>query len=142
MAPITMLMKSRKRTWKLRAGDLVMVILAAALAAGSMVVVTRADTGVRGSLAVVEVNGKAVRRITLGSGQPLRRFTVEGSRGPSTLEVKDGRVRMVSSDCRDKICIGMGWTETSGRSIVCLPNRVVIRVTGGKDPGGVDTVTE
>jgi hypothetical protein len=134
--------KDRARKWKLRVGDLVLVVLIAALAAVSLVMVTRADAKVRGSVAVVEVNGKVVRRITLGEGQATRRFTVEGLQGPSTFEVDDGRVRMVSSDCRDKVCIGMGWTETSGRSIVCLPNRVIIRITGGRDPGKVDTVTE
>ncbi len=118
------------------------VALVTALAAVSMVMVTRADANVRGSMAVVEVNGKVVRKVTLGSGQPARKYTVEGWQGPSTFEVADGRVRMVSSECRDKICIGMGWTGTSGRSIVCLPNRVIIRVTGGRGPGGVDTVTE
>jgi hypothetical protein len=135
--------QSRSRRWKLRAGDLVIVVLVTALAAVSTVMVTVAgENNVQGSLAVVEVNGKVVRRITLGTGQPARKFTVDGWQGPSTFEIADGKVRMVSSDCRDKVCIGMGWISTNGRSIVCLPNRVIIRITGGRDPAKVDTVTE
>jgi hypothetical protein len=107
-----------------------------------MFLVTRATAGEKGSLAVIEVNGREVRRVTLGANQPARTITVEGWNGPSTFEVKEGRVRMVRSTCRDKICIGVGWIDTNGRSIVCLPNRVVIRVTGTQKSGKTDTVTE
>jgi hypothetical protein len=134
--------KTRTRSLKLRAGDIVVVVLVVAAAAASMLLVSRASAGEKGSLAVVEVNGKEVRRVTLGSGQAPRTITVRGWQGPSTFEVKDGRVRMVRSDCRDKICIGVGWIDTGGRSIVCLPNRVVIRVTGKSRSGKIDTVTE
>ena len=134
--------KTRTRSWKLRAGDFVVVVLVAAAAAASMVMVARAGGGEKGSLAVYEVNGREVRRVTLGAGQALRVITVDGWQGPSTSEIENGRVRMIRSDCRDKVCVGMGWIDTRGRSIVCLPNRVVIRVTGGRKAGNVDTVTE
>lgn len=134
--------KTRTRSWKLRAGDFVIVVLVAAAAAASMVVVARAGAGEKGSLAVVEVNGREVCRVTLGAGQARRAVSVDGWQGPSTFEIEDGRIRMIGSDCRDKVCVGMGWIDTPGRSIVCLPNRVVIRVTGGRKAGNVDTVTE
>ncbi len=119
-----------------------MVLLVLAAAGGSMVLVSRANAGEKGSLAVVEVNGREVSRVTLGSGQAARTITVKGWQGSSTFEVKDGRVRMVKSACRDKICIGVGWIDSGGRSIICLPNRVVIRVTGKRKSGKIDTVTE
>ena len=82
-------------------------------------------------------------RVALGAGQARRDFTVAGVQGRSTFQVSDGRIRMVRSACRDKICVGVGWIDTPGRSIVCLPNRIVIRVTGKRGGGGkVDSVTE
>ncbi len=126
----------------MRAGDVVLVVLILVAAAASMLYVSRATAGEKGSLAVIEVNGKEVRRVTLGSGQPARTITVKGWNGPSTFEIKEGRVRMVKSACRDKICIGVGWIDTAGRSIICLPNRVVIRVTGNRKSGKIDAVTE
>jgi hypothetical protein len=134
--------KTRIRTWRLRVGDILVVFLVLAAAGGSMVLVSRANAGEKGSLAIVEVNGREVRRVTLGSGQAARTLTVKGWQGPSTFEVKDGRVRMVKSACRDKICVGVGWIDSGGRSIICLPNRVVIRVTGKRKSGKIDTVTE
>ena len=94
-------------------------------------------------MAVIEVNGKEVMRFAIGAGQASRDFTVKGIQGKRTFKISDGRVRMVRSACRDRICVGVGWIDSPGRSIVCLPNRVVIRVTGKRGGGGkVDSVTE
>lgn len=137
--------RGRRTPGRIKPADIVLVVLLVAVAAVSLVMVTRASAGEKGSMAIVEVNGKEVRRIALGDGQPARKVVVHGVNGKSTIEFKDGRVRMVDSHCRDKICIGMAWVDAQGRSIVCLPNRVVIRVTGkrGNSGGGnVDSVTE
>jgi hypothetical protein len=128
---------------RIKAGDIVLVVLVVFAAAASLFLVSRASAGEKGSLAIIEVNGKEVKRIALGDSQPSREFTVRGVLGPSTLQVKDGRVRMLRSTCRDKICIGVGWIDAPGKAVVCLPNRVVIRVTGQRGgKGKVDTVTE
>ena len=137
-----MALRKAEKSWNMRAGDVVVVVLVLAAAITSMALVSRAHAGEKGSLAIVEVNGREVRRVAMGDSQASRKFTVRGWQGPSTLEVKGGRVRMLESACRDKICIGMGWVDTSGRSIICLPNRVVIKVTGNRKSGKVDTITE
>ncbi|MCL2055310.1 MAG: NusG domain II-containing protein [Oscillospiraceae bacterium] len=45
-----------------------------------------------------------------------------------TYMVSEGRIRVISSDCRDKVCIRSGTIRSSYKTIVCLPNRVVIKV--------------
>ena len=42
--------------------------------------------------------------------------------------VKNGQIRVLSSQCPDKICIEEGSIEMNGQTIVCLPNQVVIQV--------------
>lgn len=137
-------MKTRAacKAHRVKAGDLVVVVLVVVAAAASLLVLSNARAGEKGSLAVVEVNGRESRRFELSQDQPRREFTVRGWLGPSTFEIENGRVHMVRSDCRDKICVGMGWADSPGASIVCLPNRVVIRIAGSRKPGRVDTVTE
>jgi hypothetical protein len=85
---------------------------------------------------VVEVNGKEVMRIPLS--RETRQYQVDGYVGKSTFLVEDFRVRMVDSACPDKLCVHTGWIGSSGDSIVCLPNRVVLRLEGMKD--GLDIV--
>lgn len=55
-----------------------------------------------------------------------RTITVTGPVGKSVVEVSDTGVRMLESDCPDKICVHMGWIKRAGQVIVCMPNRVII----------------
>lgn len=46
------------------------------------------------------------------------------------IEIKAGRVRVAESDCPRGLCLRQGWISTPGRSIVCVPNRLVVEVRG------------
>lgn len=68
-------------------------------------------------------------------------YTVEGELGPTTFEIKDGRVRIVDSPCPNKTCVAQGWHNP----LVCLPNKVMITVEGeaGVEEGGeFDAISE
>lgn len=83
---------------------------------------------------VVEVNGREVLRLPL---EEEGQYELDGFRGPFLFWVEDGGVRMVDSDCPDKLCVGMGRVSRPGQAVVCLPNRVTLRLEGD---GGVDAV--
>ena len=44
-----------------------------------------------------------------------------------------GRVRIEHSDCPDKLCEKMGWSSSPAKPLICLPNRVTVAVTGGRE---------
>lgn len=46
------------------------------------------------------------------------------------IEIKDGRIRVAESDCPKGVCKHVGWARTPGRSIVCVPNKVLIELRG------------
>ena len=80
-------------------------------------------------------DGSLVLRIDLGSvSEP---YTLELGEG-NTLEVERGRVRMLRADCPDQICVHQSWSASAARPIVCLPNRVTVILSGGRNgPDGV-----
>ena len=47
-----------------------------------------------------------------------------------TVEVKSGKVRISESDCHDKICEKTGFISSPMQTIVCLPNRISVRLIG------------
>lgn len=49
-----------------------------------------------------------------------------------TVEVKDGRVKISDSDCPDKICEKTGFISSPLQTIVCLPNRISVRIIDEK----------
>lgn len=70
-------------------------------------------------------NGEKVYEFSLKED---RNFTVEGEY-INVIAIKDGRVSIVESDCPGTDCVHTGWISSAGKSIVCLPNRVEVRVT-------------
>lgn len=62
-----------------------------------------------------------------------RRLTLTGNGYTLEIEVKDGTVAVVSSDCPGCDCVRTGAMRKAGSSIVCIPAGIVITVGGGGD---------
>ncbi len=60
-----------------------------------------------------------------------RFIDVAGRLGTSKLEINRQRIRFVDSPCKSKVCIHAGWLEHSGQVLACLPNGVLVEMTGG-----------
>lgn len=91
-----------------------------------------------GSYAVVRVDGQVVRRLSLKQDTNI---TVEGYEGgENVIIVDEGSVYMQDADCPDKICVRTGKISRTGETIVCLPHRVVVEITG--DEQAVDSMVE
>ncbi|WP_455381629.1 NusG domain II-containing protein [Salinispira pacifica] len=67
-------------------------------------------------------------------------FAVTGPIGETVIQIRNHEVRVLSSPCRDKICIAAGWLSHPGQWTACLPNKVFVRVEGG-GPAPVDAQT-
>lgn len=59
-----------------------------------------------------------------------RILEIKGPLGHTEIEIKNGKIRIKKAPCRDKICIKQGWISSSGESLICLPNRVMVNITG------------
>jgi len=63
-----------------------------------------------------------------------QRVDLPGPLGVTVLEIKDGQARILSSPCPFKVCIGMGAIRHAGEIIACVPNRLLIEISGENDP--------
>lgn len=71
----------------------------------------------------VRVSNRIVKTLPIGENGI---YTVKGSIGESTFEIRNNKVRMTHSPCSNKICINEGWIEKISENIVCIPNKVTI----------------
>jgi hypothetical protein len=85
---------------------------------------------------VVKSDGVTVQQRSL---EITGTFTIKSKEGQLTFIVQDKKVKVTESTCKDKLCIKQGWISRTGESIVCLPNRITITITGGDE--SVDTTT-
>ena len=53
---------------------------------------------------------------------------------PLTIQAEPGRIRIVESSCPSQDCVHIGWVDRVGAQIICLPNRLVISLSGAAEP--------
>ena len=83
-----------------------------------------------GRWVVVEVDGRKTARYLLAEDCAV---VIEGyGGGRNTLVIEDGSAHVTDASCPDKLCEKQGQISANGETIVCLPNRVVVTVGGGK----------
>ncbi len=68
-----------------------------------------------------------------------RDLEVTGPVGVTVVRIHSGQAWIARAPCRNRVCQRMGRVTGAGRSLVCIPNRVVVRFAA-HDPS-VDGVT-
>lgn len=69
--------------------------------------------------------------------------TVPEGSGYNFLAVDGKRVWMQAADCPDQICVHHIPISGTGESIICLPHKLVVGITGGTDEeGSLDGITK
>ncbi|MDD5686541.1 MAG: NusG domain II-containing protein [Elusimicrobia bacterium] len=81
--------------------------------------------------AIIYKNGKLIERINLSQKKVI-------NIGKMEIEVRDGRIRILESDCPHQICKHSGWITSPAQTIVCVPNKILIEIAGSNK----DTDTE
>ena len=92
-------------------------------------------SGESSRFAEISSDGKPIKTVDLLADQ---QFTVESAGGYNVVTVKDGKIAVTEASCPDHYCMDRGYCN-GGAQIVCLPNRLIIRFTGGQT---VDAVAE
>ncbi len=90
----------------------------------------------------VELAGHTVRRLPLLSAKASARTVIPLARGRAILAFERGGVRilpMPRSLCPRAICSHSGLIRRPGETLVCAPNRLVVRVLG-KDQKAIDAI--
>lgn len=87
--------------------------------------------GGSGRTVQIIVDGHLVKELTLSAA--MEELVMQGVKGPFSVEIKDGRVRMKDSTCPNKLCVKMGWIRHEGQVVCCIPNRIVLKITGKRE---------
>ena len=118
----------------MKRGDLYLIggCLLAALVCCCLWFLLRQD----GGAVIVEQNGQETARYALSEDRSVR---IEGEGGYNLLVIEGGEVYLSEADCPTQLCVKTGKIRYAGQSIVCLPHKLAVRITGGAS--GLDAVT-
>jgi hypothetical protein len=114
----------RKTRSSVKKSDILFFVVVAALIAAAFGIF-QVVLPSQGREIVIEEGGELVGVYSLKEDQVIE---VQGPLGISTVIIENGEAYMLDSPCPNKVCIAMGRISESGDSIICIPNRVYIRV--------------
>ena len=81
----------------------------------------------KGTTAEISIDGKVVMQLDLCKAKD-ETISLHNYGKNIQLEVKDGAIRFVSSDCPDKICVNTGFIKNEMQTAVCLPNKTAAMI--------------
>ena len=104
------------------------ILIAVVLAVAVVLLIVTGSHGTEGSYVSVMLQNDEIARYSLSNDGI---YAING--GTNTIEIKDGKVRMIEAQCPNHLCVHQGWIGLEGQSIVCLPNKVTVSVCGTGD---------
>jgi hypothetical protein len=63
-----------------------------------------------------------------------------GPQGVTRLTVQRGSISVTQAPCRLQLCRRMGKTSSASRSLVCIPNRISVRILATDDAEAIDAL--
>ena len=110
-----------------RKGDILAIVMVALLAAIVAVCFIPKDSSLPVQAEIYQ-EGELLKTVALDEDTS---FAVIG-KYTNVITVKNGRIAITASDCPGEDCVHSGAIRSSGRSIVCLPNGVEVRVVNAQ----------
>ena len=100
---------------------LLSAVIIAGIALFALFSVLSAD---KGNTVVITVDGEEYSRLPLDKDAEI---IIQGVNGTNTLVIENKKVYVSHATCPDLICVRSG-SATELKSIVCLPNKVVVSI--------------
>ncbi|MCR5406807.1 MAG: NusG domain II-containing protein [Lachnospiraceae bacterium] len=114
------------------------ILMASILAVSVLIMISSRAFADKGTTAAVYVDGTETGRYPLTDDINV---DIDGYGGShNTLAISGGKAYMSYASCPDKLCMHQGKVYKGGQTIVCLPNRVIIKIEGEND-SGYDAIT-
>ncbi|MEG0307640.1 MAG: NusG domain II-containing protein [Clostridium sp.] len=114
----------------MKKADIVIIVILLIISFVPYVIISRYQKNYEGeTFAVISINGEEKERFEL-KGHKDMEVIFESDYGFNKVVVRDGKIAIVESNCRDEICKSVGFTDKIGERIVCLPNKLVIEIVG------------
>ena len=126
----------------IRKADIILFIalVVIGLAASAALSLSHGEAGA-GAKVVIESGGELYATYPLS--EDLTISVPAPGRGENVVEISGGTVSVTEASCKNQVCVRHGAISKTGESIVCLPNRLVVRIQSGsaEEGGGYDSVT-
>lgn len=118
--------------------DIILAAVILVIAAAGLLFVKL--TKVEGNNVIVKINGVEAASYSLEDDVRYEIKTGKNNENINVLVIKNGKAYITEADCPDGICKEYRPISYVGETIVCLPHKVVIEITGDSTEMSLDAV--
>lgn len=92
-----------------------------------------------GDAVTITIDGELWRTLPLSSDTTI---DIPGIGGTNTLRIKNGQASITEADCPDKLCVHQSSIRHNGEILVCLPHKVIVKVTADTSDDDLDGIAK
>lgn len=81
-------------------------------------------------IADITCNGKIIRKVDLIKIKGTQLILLKNNGVKLSVSAKEGKIRILDSDCPDKYCVKRGWLSKSGESVICMHSKTIVMIEG------------
>ena len=107
---------------KIKIGDIIFIAILIIIICLSLIPIFSDSQSVEDSTVYIEIDGVKYAEVPLDSNEEI---VIENV---GTVIIDGMQVRIENTTCKDKLCERMGNISKSYQSIICLPNKVIIKI--------------
>lgn len=94
--------------------------------------------GGSGAYVEVTVDGEVYGTYALAENQTVE--IKKDGKVTNVLSIRDGKADMTDADCPDFLCVHQRAISKEDETIVCLPNKVVVKIIKAKEKNNIDSI--
>lgn len=121
----------------IKKADIVLLILLIVVGVISTVFVMQSRS--TGDTVIIESNGNLYGKYSLYEDREITVKSGNKRQNINVVIIDNNEVVVKESSCKNQVCVRHGAISRKGESIICLPNRLVVRIEGEGD--GYDSIT-
>ena len=69
-----------------------------------------------------------------------KRLPISTDHGNNTIVINGNEIKIVDADCKDALCIKQGSISKIGKTLICLPNELIIEIKGDEYDSSDDLI--
>jgi hypothetical protein len=122
-------------------GDKYLIIVIFIISLASLIYIKNSAFNYKEKYISIQVDGKEIKKIIFDKTIIGKTIPIKTQYGYNLIEIGDEKVRVIETDCPDKLCVKQRFISKTGEVIVCLPNRLVVEIKGIDDERDVDYIS-
>lgn len=89
--------------------------------------------------ATIKINGKVYNTIDLPITSE-KKLPISTKYGNNLIIINNDEVKIIDADCKDELCIKQGSISKVGKTLICLPNKLIIEIKGDEYDSSDDMI--